>query len=51
MVGMPGFWARFLAFDQTARGGGGRKYSFAGLLEQKIRFYSSTGTENTVLQF
>ena len=58
MVGMPGFWAIFLALDQTA-GGGGRKYSFAGLLGQKIEFYlqfyrdrklefySSLGSEKT----
>ena len=55
MVGMPGFWARFLALDQTAGGGGAggnpvlqvywdRTYSFAGLMGQKRQFHISTGT-------
>ena len=42
---MPGFWARFLALDQTA-GGGGR-----GVGGREIQFYRFTGTEHTVLQF
>ena len=62
MVGMPGFWARFLALDRT--GGGGRTRVFdqifgirpdrggggPGFLAPKYSFADSTKTENAVLQ-
>ena len=47
MVGMPGFWAGFLALvDRTGggRGGGGpagEKYSFTVFRDREIQFYSS----------
>ncbi len=55
MVGMPGFWARFLALDRT--GGGctrvfGDKIQFCRFYQDgKYSFAGSTGSKNTVLQF
>ena len=46
---MPGFWARFLALDQTAGGGEGGRGTGNTVVQVyrdgKIQFYSSIGSE------